>query len=293
MYGIECVEERATSAATRMDKIVQGRKKMNEVGKVPAQGRFPLDQGEHCARMGVNDKPTDHSCLCVEKCHHIDREPLNMSEDQQLHNVDECPETAAISLTEEQIGAAVKDSNCFSLETALMQRSRCHGDSDTLAGRFSVVSLTIKDSDESLLQFEKLLKTVSSHGGYRRCVSGCGLYAVFVYTHVKFIPILYINSLCGLTLLGNDRVCLIGLHCCGDLTPTIMRWFSRSVTPPSLKALVVVGCCYHKMADSEDMSGQSKVTPIPTPTPTYTPTSDMLYIFIVNCRVGVMKLLDN
>lgn len=56
--------------------------------------------------------------------------------------------------------------------------------------------------------------------------------------------------------IGNDRVCLIGLHCCGDLTPVILRWFSHTVTSPCLRALVLVGCCYHKMTSSKDMCGQ-------------------------------------
>ena len=43
------------------------------------------------------------------------------------------------------------------------------------------------------------------------------------------------------------RVSLIGLHCCGDLTPTLL---SLMTTPPhtSLTSAVIVPCCYHKMS---------------------------------------------
>ncbi|KAL8563892.1 hypothetical protein ACOMHN_049548 [Nucella lapillus] len=40
------------------------------------------------------------------------------------------------------------------------------------------------------------------------------------------------------------RVCLVGLHCCGDLTPAMVRLY-RAV--PCLRALCCVSCCYHKM----------------------------------------------
>ena len=43
------------------------------------------------------------------------------------------------------------------------------------------------------------------------------------------------------------RVCVVGLHCCGDLTPDLLRMVSGQVNP-DLCALVVVGCCYHKMS---------------------------------------------
>ncbi|XP_070178717.1 uncharacterized protein [Littorina saxatilis] len=39
-------------------------------------------------------------------------------------------------------------------------------------------------------------------------------------------------------------VCLIGLHCCGDLTPAILRLYHRV---DFLRAICCVSCCYHKM----------------------------------------------
>lgn len=43
---------------------------------------------------------------------------------------------------------------------------------------------------------------------------------------------------------GAGRVCMVGLHCCGDLTPLLMDIFS---TLDRARALVCVGCCYHLM----------------------------------------------
>jgi hypothetical protein len=45
---------------------------------------------------------------------------------------------------------------------------------------------------------------------------------------------------------------LLGLHACGQLTPTIIRAFASS---PSAVALVVAGCCYHKVASLQDLAG--------------------------------------
>ncbi|KAH3875305.1 uncharacterized protein LOC127869377 isoform X1 [Dreissena polymorpha] len=44
------------------------------------------------------------------------------------------------------------------------------------------------------------------------------------------------------------RVCMIGLHCCGDLTPTILRYFVRT---DWITSLCCVSCCYHRMEYSE------------------------------------------
>lgn len=43
-------------------------------------------------------------------------------------------------------------------------------------------------------------------------------------------------------------MCVVGLHCCGDLTPNILRLVSGQVHS-DLSAAVVVGCCYHKMTN--------------------------------------------
>ena len=77
----------------------------------------------------------------------------------------ELQESADTSLVGERVCTAVKEFKGFSSDTP-SQRERCyHGDSETIAGSFSVVPLTIADSEESILQFEKLLATVSSQGG--------------------------------------------------------------------------------------------------------------------------------
>ncbi|XP_071098304.1 methyltransferase-like protein 25B [Haliotis cracherodii] len=47
------------------------------------------------------------------------------------------------------------------------------------------------------------------------------------------------------------RVCMIGLHCCGDLTPTMLWYFLHM---SSVRALCLVSCCYHKMSFDEETS---------------------------------------
>ena len=46
---------------------------------------------------------------------------------------------------------------------------------------------------------------------------------------------------------GPVGVCMVGLHCCGDLTPTVLRLFTSGFHP-SLRSLILLGCCYHKMS---------------------------------------------
>ncbi|KAH9499041.1 hypothetical protein Btru_005493 [Bulinus truncatus] len=43
------------------------------------------------------------------------------------------------------------------------------------------------------------------------------------------------------------RVCLIGLHCCGDLTPALLSLFHSA---SCVQSLCCISCCYHKMAYS-------------------------------------------
>lgn len=40
---------------------------------------------------------------------------------------------------------------------------------------------------------------------------------------------------------------MVGLHCCGNLTPNILRLFVSGFHP-ALRSLVLIGCCYHKMS---------------------------------------------
>jgi hypothetical protein len=46
----------------------------------------------------------------------------------------------------------------------------------------------------------------------------------------------------------NKKLVLTGLHACGDLTPTILRVFSRC---SDIKGVASVGCCYMKMTTSK------------------------------------------
>lgn len=57
------------------------------------------------------------------------------------------------------------------------------------------------------------------------------------------------------TLTGNDvtksdvyRCLLIGLHCCGDLTPAMLKVYSEA---DFVRGLCCVSCCYHRMVSEE------------------------------------------
>lgn len=41
-----------------------------------------------------------------------------------------------------------------------------------------------------------------------------------------------------------DRIGIVGLHCCGDLTPTMMKMFIAS---EKIRTICCVGCCYYRM----------------------------------------------
>jgi hypothetical protein len=43
-------------------------------------------------------------------------------------------------------------------------------------------------------------------------------------------------------------VCMVGLHCCGDLVPIMLRQFCAL---QEIKVLLCFGCCYHKMSLTE------------------------------------------
>ncbi|XP_019855594.1 PREDICTED: protein RRNAD1-like isoform X2 [Amphimedon queenslandica] len=58
-----------------------------------------------------------------------------------------------------------------------------------------------------------------------------------------------INEIC--TSLGSN-VCITGLHCCGDLSPTILHMFYKLIDTVSL--LILIPCCYHKRASFNPIS---------------------------------------
>lgn len=51
------------------------------------------------------------------------------------------------------------------------------------------------------------------------------------------------KGLCSMSVC-KSKVCMIGLHCCGDLTPMMMQIFSEM---SEVCVLVCVSCCYHRM----------------------------------------------
>ena len=53
------------------------------------------------------------------------------------------------------------------------------------------------------------------------------------------------RALSGEVMVPEERVTLMGLHTCGDLGPSVVRLFSECA---GADALVLVGCCYHKLS---------------------------------------------
>jgi len=52
-----------------------------------------------------------------------------------------------------------------------------------------------------------------------------------------------------LSSLAPDNTCLVGLHCCGDLTPQLLKLFTKIET---FSSLMLVSCCYHKMSPNKE-----------------------------------------
>ena len=42
----------------------------------------------------------------------------------------------------------------------------------------------------------------------------------------------------------TSDICMVGLHCCGDLSPTMLKYFAKM---DFIKSLCIVSCCYHRM----------------------------------------------
>ena len=58
---------------------------------------------------------------------------------------------------------------------------------------------------------------------------------------------------------SNENIILTGLHPCGDLTPTLMRFFKNM---PQIKSLIFVGCCYNKLSENPKYFTLSKTNSI-------------------------------
>lgn len=83
--------------------------------------------------------------------------------------------------------------------------------------KFSTCILQLKQSEECLQQFKEAL---SNH----------------LQQHKR--PFTMVPSS------ANEPVMLMGLHCCGDLTPTVMNIFLQL---NQARLLSCISCCYHKM----------------------------------------------
>ena len=45
-------------------------------------------------------------------------------------------------------------------------------------------------------------------------------------------------------IVSSPSICMVGLHCCADLTPSMLHLFKQS---PLIRCLLCFGCCYHNM----------------------------------------------
>ncbi|KAK3599773.1 hypothetical protein CHS0354_037259 [Potamilus streckersoni] len=66
------------------------------------------------------------------------------------------------------------------------------------------------------------------------------------YNIYKGLPINNITK----TMLVMPKICMIGLHCCGDLTPAMLKCFANE---DFVRALCCVSCCYHRMNYDESL----------------------------------------
>ncbi|KAM9623054.1 methyltransferase-like protein 25B isoform 2-T3 [Morphnus guianensis] len=58
---------------------------------------------------------------------------------------------------------------------------------------------------------------------------------------------------------GGQRVLVTGLHACGDLSPALLRHFTRS---PAVAAVASVACCYMKLSTPPENPGSSPGYPL-------------------------------
>mmetsp|Transcript_21131 Transcript_21131/g.34954 ORF Transcript_21131/g.34954 Transcript_21131/m.34954 type:complete len:283 (-) Transcript_21131:134-982(-) len=65
-------------------------------------------------------------------------------------------------------------------------------------------------------------------------------------------------------LMTQNRVLLLGLHSCGDLTPTMLRLYADPHS--DISALVVLGCCYNLLTESGDQTDGSSLCGYPMST---------------------------
>lgn len=105
------------------------------------------------------------------------------------------------------------------------------------------ITLRINDSVDSYLQLTKLIEDLTfshcSRSNKMNCQTTIDAKNDGHNNESDDIP-------CGIGENFKIPICLVGLHCCGDLTPNILRYFNESC--PFSGLLICVSCCYHSMA---------------------------------------------
>lgn len=106
------------------------------------------------------------------------------------------------------------------------------------------------------IKFYKLYWPRSQYSKYSWCISHASDRSI--YSTEGSHHSTKISQIWGLYYIFSlvPRVCLVGLHCCGDLTPVLLRLLATP-THPALTSAVIVSCCYHKMATVCSASDES------------------------------------
>lgn len=142
----------------------------------------------------------------------------------QLYTNDSCNVVADIGCGLGYLGHIVSQEYNAKVIGFELKESNCQGASKKLrqANSDNLPSIHQLQFDESVQCQAKLLEVISSEPGSNSDI---------------------------------QRICLVGLHCCGDLTPMMLNQFCQI---DSCKTLVCMGCCYHRMLPSKSKKGYER-----------------------------------
>ena len=104
----------------------------------------------------------------------------------------------------------------------------------TSPGTFSCVMMDVDSSSECEGTLQHMLK--DAVGKSPDTFSPCPVWWVSIYRVTT----------------DTGGVCLVGLHCCGDLTTSLLSLYAKCHTTCGLRCMVLVPCCYHKLSLSKD-----------------------------------------
>ena len=129
----------------------------------------------------------------------------------------------------ERIGTALKRDQA--LRKGKEERATMTKKLSTSPGTFSCVQMDVDSSLETEYTLQHILKNV-----------------------VGEIPGFFLWPMQWVSVIGTDTggMCLVGLHCCGDLATCLLSLYARCHTTFGLSCMILVPCCYHKLSLSKD-----------------------------------------